>query len=184
MSAPCGSMPDMAATALTSPGDYAQLLGELERQVRSSHAAAMRAVNAQRLELYRTIGRSLLQPMQDGSSAEVLDRLSADLGSRFPGHITFSPTNLDYMRRFAEAWPDPAAAPPLEHLPWGHIRVLLDEAADPQARDWYAAAAVEHGWSENVLLQQILNATYVRGFAGPPDVEHRTPAGRSPTRRR
>ncbi|MEI4272161.1 alcohol dehydrogenase catalytic domain-containing protein [Klenkia sp. LSe6-5] len=26
-----------------------------------------------------------------------------------------------------------AVAPPLEHLPWGHIRVLLDQVTDPQA---------------------------------------------------
>ncbi len=48
-------------------GDYGQLLGGLERQVRSSHAAAMRAVNAQMLELYRSIGRSLLEPMPGSS---------------------------------------------------------------------------------------------------------------------
>ncbi len=88
------------------------------------------------------------------------------------------------MRRFADAWPDPAAAPPLEHLPWGHIRVLLDEAADPQARDWYAAAAVAHGWSENVLLQQILNRTHVRGFAPHPTTERRASPSRTSTRRR
>ncbi len=66
------------------------------------------------------------------------------------------------LRRFAEARPDPVVAPPLEHLPWGHIRVLLDGVADPHARDWYAAAAVRGGWSENVLLHQILNRTHER----------------------
>ncbi|MGY1761635.1 DUF1016 N-terminal domain-containing protein [Geodermatophilus sp. SYSU D00805] len=110
--------------------------------------------------------------------------MSTDLRRRFPGHITFSPTNLDYMRRFAAAWPDPGIAPPLNHLPWGHIRVLLDEVADPRARDWYAVAALEHGWSETVLLQQILNRTYVRGFAPHPATERRASAGRTSTRRR
>ncbi len=66
------------------------------------------------------------------------------------------------MRRFAEAWPDPAAAPSLEYLRWGHIRVLLDEVSDPRARDWYAAAAERHGWSENVLRHQILNGFHRR----------------------
>ena len=176
-------MPDMAATALPPPGDYGQLLDDLEQRVRSSRAAAMLMVNSQMLEMYRAIGRSLLQAMPGSSPAEVLHWVSADLGARFPGHITFSPANLDYMRRFAAAWPDPAAAPPLEHLPWGHIRVLLNEVADPQARDWYAAAAAEHGWAENVLLQQILNRTHVRGFTGRSTPQRRTSAGRTPTPR-
>ncbi|MGY1603110.1 DUF1016 N-terminal domain-containing protein [Geodermatophilus sp. SYSU D00815] len=153
----------MAATAFPPPGDYGELLDDLKRQVRSSRAATMRVANAQMLELYRTIGRSLLDRARDGRSAEVLDRVSADLRTRFPDSIAFSASNLDYMRRFAEAWPDPAAAPPLEHLPWGHIRVLLEEVSDPQVRDWYAAAAVRHGWSQDVLLHQILIRAHVRG---------------------
>ena len=70
------------------------------------------------------------------------------------------------MRRFAEAWPDPAAAPPLEHLPWGHVRVLLDEVSEPQARDWYAAAAVRHGWSQDMLMHQIFDRAQVHGRLG------------------
>ena len=159
----CGTMPHMAASASPPPTDYGQLLGDLRQQVRSSQAAAHRAVNAEMLALYRTIGRTLLDRMGDGWSAAVVEKMGADLRTQFPDMAALSPVNLDYMRRFAEAWPDPAAAPPLEHLPWGHIRVLLDEVADPPVRDWYAAAAVRHGWSQDVLLHQILNRTHVRG---------------------
>jgi predicted nuclease of restriction endonuclease-like (RecB) superfamily len=47
-------------------------------------------------------------------------------------------------------------------LPWGHIRTLLEKVHDPSARDWYAAAAAEHGWSHNVLLNQILGQAHLR----------------------
>jgi len=33
--------------------------------------------------------------------------------------------------------------------------VLLDRLDDQVARDWYAMAAVDNGWSRNVLLNQI-----------------------------
>ena len=163
LSVHCGTIPEMAATASPPPADYGQLLGDLQRHVRTSQAAARVAVNAEMLALYRTIGRTLLDRMGDGWSAAVVEKMGADLRTQFPDMAALSPVNLDYMRRFAEAWPDPAAAPPLEHLPWGHIRVLLDEVADPPVRDWYAAAAVRHGWSQDVLLHQILNRTHVRG---------------------
>jgi predicted nuclease of restriction endonuclease-like (RecB) superfamily len=40
--------------------------------------------------------------------------------------------------------------------------VLLDKLSDKQARDWYAAAAVQYGWSRAVLLNQIMNRTLER----------------------
>ena len=32
------------------------------------------------------------------------------------------------------------------------VENLLDKLEDQAERDWYAAAAAEHGWSRNVLL--------------------------------
>ncbi len=154
-------MPGMAGTGSPPPADYGQLLGDVREQLHSSRAAAHRAVNAEMQALYRTIGRSLLGRMREGWSVDVVEKLGVDLRAQFPNSIAFSPSNLDYMRRFAEAWPDPAA-PLLEQLPWGHIRVLLDEVAEPQLRDWYAAAAVRHGWSQDVLLNQIKAGSHRR----------------------
>lgn len=49
----------------------------------------------------------------------------------------------------------------------GHIRTLLDKPLSPEARQWYAAAAVEHGWSRNVLMNMIMNNTMERTGAAP-----------------
>lgn len=39
------------------------------------------------------------------------------------------------MRSFAEAWPafDPNVPQPVGHLPWGHIRTILDKRLEPEA---------------------------------------------------
>jgi predicted nuclease of restriction endonuclease-like (RecB) superfamily len=47
-------------------------------------------------------------------------------------------------------------------LPWGHIRTILDKNLGPEAGAWYAAAAVEYGWSRNVLLNMIMNKSMDR----------------------
>lgn len=47
-------------------------------------------------------------------------------------------------------------------LPWDHIRTSLDKAESPQARDWYADAALEFGWSHNVLLNMMMNRSMER----------------------
>lgn len=50
----------------------------------------------------------------------------------------------------------PVAPPePMASLPWGHNLLLLHKLEKPADRVWYAAKAVEHGWSRNVLALQI-----------------------------
>lgn len=44
---------------------------------------------------------------------------------------------------------------PFASLPWGHNLMLLHKLESPEDRLWYAAKAVEHGWSRNVLALQI-----------------------------
>lgn len=53
------------------------------------------------------------------------------------------------------------------HLPWGHIRMILDRTATAEERDWYAAAAVQYGWSRNVLLNMMMNRSMERTGAAP-----------------
>jgi predicted nuclease of restriction endonuclease-like (RecB) superfamily len=60
------------------------------------------------------------------------------------------------MRSLAEAWPHAEIVPQLVALlPWGHLRVLLDQLKDREEREWYLRAAVEYGWSRNALVLQI-----------------------------
>jgi Uncharacterized conserved protein len=49
----------------------------------------------------------------------------------------------------------------------GHIRTILDKAQSPEERDWYAAAAVEYGWSRNVLLNMMMNRSMQRTGTAP-----------------
>ncbi|WP_308113601.1 PDDEXK nuclease domain-containing protein [Arthrobacter sp. ISL-30] len=86
----------------------------------------------------------------------MVSRLSADIRNRFPGAKGFSPRNLRYMKSFAQAWPEfPMLQAPLATSPWYHQIALLEKLDDAATRLWYAAAAVEHGWSRNVLAHQI-----------------------------
>jgi len=56
------------------------------------------------------------------------------------------------MRAFAEAWPDAQIVQQaVGQLPWGHNLVLLARLKQPEHRLAYAQAAIEHGWSRNVL---------------------------------
>ena len=144
----------MTETTPFSPAEYGQLLGDLRRDVRAARSEALRRVNREMAELYRSIGQTLLE-RQDSWPADAVHRLEADLRAAFPDMAGLSGDNLMFMRRFAEAWPDPAAAPDVAALPWGHIRVLLAEVTDAAARDRFAAAALTYAWSRDDLLRHI-----------------------------
>ena len=79
-----------------------------------------------------------------------------------------SRSNPQYMRSFAEAWPafDPNVPRPVGHVPWGRIRTPR-QTSRAGARDSYSAAAVQHGWSRNVLMNMIMNKTLERTGAAP-----------------
>jgi len=107
------------------------------------------------------------------------NRLSHDLQAAFPGSRGFSPRNLRYMRTFAQSWPDEVWQQPAAELPWGHVMVLLDKLDDQAERDWYATAAAEHGWSRNVLLNQIMNRLHTRAGAAPSNFPTQLPTADS-----
>ncbi len=51
---------------------------------------------------------------------------------------------------------------PLAQLPWYHHLALLDKLDKPADRLWYAAKAVEFGWSRDILALQIDSALHLR----------------------
>ncbi|MDN3935606.1 PDDEXK nuclease domain-containing protein [Arthrobacter sp. YD4] len=159
---------------LVLPTGYTDLLRDLKTRVSSARITALRTVNTQLIELYWSIGRTILERQEAESwGSGVIGRLADDLRSEFPDMKGLSRSNLFYMRGFAAAWTDPIVQQPVGQLPWGHITVLLDKLETHDHRRWYAAAAVEHGWSRNVLMNMIMNKTLERTGAAPSNfVQH------------
>lgn len=159
----------MVSNGLALPVSYGNVLAELKDRVRSAQLQTQRQVNTALVQLYWSIGTTLLQQQQTASwGSGVVERLANDLRTEFPGMKGFSRRNLLYMRAFAAAWPTAEIVQQaVAQLPWGHATVLLDKLDDSAARDWYAASAAQHGWSRNVLLTQILNQTRERTGAAP-----------------
>ncbi|MFW0772263.1 PDDEXK nuclease domain-containing protein [Paenarthrobacter nitroguajacolicus] len=149
---------------LDLPLGYLALLDDLKETVKAARTKALRTINTQLIELYWAIGQGVRQQQeQQGWGSGVIKRLSEDLRREFPDMKGLSPRNIQYMTTFAAMWPEGAIAQQAAaQLPWGHIMVLLDKKLEPQLTDAYAAAAVEYGWSRNVLLNMIMNKTLER----------------------
>jgi predicted nuclease of restriction endonuclease-like (RecB) superfamily len=144
-------------SSLSLPVGYQELLKELKERIRAAQVRAAQAVTQELVLLYWTIGRDLSRRFQtEGWGTKINERLAKDLQAAFPGIEGFSPRNLRYMRAFAEAWPEPEILQQLvAKLPWGHNLRVLDRVKDRPTREWYLRTALEHGWSQNVLVHMI-----------------------------
>jgi predicted nuclease of restriction endonuclease-like (RecB) superfamily len=150
-------MRDQPAGLMPPPAGYADWLADLKGRIHTAQQRATLAVNRELVLLYWQIGRDILaRQAEQGWGAKVIDRLAHDLRVAFPEMKGFSPRNLKYMRAFAEAWPDTEFVQAvLAQLPWYHQLALLDKLPGPETRCWYAAQAIEHNWSRNILVMQI-----------------------------
>jgi predicted nuclease of restriction endonuclease-like (RecB) superfamily len=150
-------MSDQPVSLTPPPQGYVEWLAELKTRIHTAQQRATLAVNRELVLLYWQIGRDILAlQAEQGWGTKVIDRLAKDLRTAFPEMKGFSPRNLKYMRAFADAWGDEAfVQQAVARLPWGHNLVLLDRLPGPETRKWYAAKAIEHNWSRNVLVMQI-----------------------------
>ena len=146
------------------PSGYPELLQELKERIRAAQVRAALAVNRELVLLYWSIGRDLSRRFEnEGWGTKINERLSRDLQAAFPGVEGFSPRNLRYMRALAEAWPEPEILQQLiAKLPWGHNLRIMDRIKDRATREWYLRAALENGWSQNVLVHMISSHLYER----------------------
>ena len=148
---------DQPVLLTPAPEGYADWLADLKGRIHSAQQRATLAVNRELVLLYWHIGRDILaRQASQGWGSRVIERLAQDLRTAFPEMKGFSPRNLKYMRAFAEAWTDAEFVQEvLAQLPWYHQLALLDKLDSWESRRWYAAKAIEHNWSRNILVMQI-----------------------------
>ena len=176
-------------TKLSSlPPGYTEFLESLKARVRQAQTQAMLSVNRELIRLYWDLGREVAQRQEQANWGQhVLERLADDLQKALPGVGGFSRSNVFRMRAFYLAYRSPEmvaravrqtkrakvaqpvrqsdeAGPPepVALLPWGHNVVLIQKVKVSEQRLWYAAKALEHGWSRAVLTVQIETGLFAR----------------------
>jgi predicted nuclease of restriction endonuclease-like (RecB) superfamily len=94
----------------------------------------------------------------------VLEQLSKDLSSAFPGLKGFSRRNLYRIRGLYLAYKGESEFVPqaVAKIPWGHNIVILDKIKAPEERAWYVAQTTQYGWSRAILTHQIESGLYHR----------------------
>lgn len=170
-----------------TPSGYDIWRKELEQLIERSKFNAVMNVNKELLSLYWKIGNEILQKQKTlGWGAQVVDRLSADLGHRFPDDRGYSIRNLKNMRLFAKSYPnfpflqipyeemerlpimqaalaqlqtsqDGFVQVPLAQISWYHHISLMSKVKDNAPRAFYIIETAANGWSRDVMMTQIAN---------------------------
>ena len=160
--------------------NYLKTLEDIKQRVKTAQIKAHLSVNREMLILYWQIGKTILDKQkQEGWGTKITRKLSEDLRKEFSNIRGFSYTNLRYMQRFADTYPDllicPQSVGKLENkvfysnyanlilgIPWGHNREIIDRLETLEKRLWYAKKTIENGWSRNILSLQIKSNLYER----------------------
>ena len=115
--------------------DYIRWLGDMKSRIRSARLSAARTVNREVIRLYWDIGRGIIEKQQTlGWGKSVVETLSRDLQSEFPGIRGFSADNLWRMRQFYSEYSHESFLAQVEAA-WKHLKVAAFlEQAVPEIR--------------------------------------------------
>ena len=101
-----------------------------------------------------------------GWGSKVIDNLSKDITTAFPGIKGFSSRNLDYMTKFALTYRNYYDIQgELSKVSWSHNIILMSKLQNDDERNWYMNQSIENGWSRSVLNHQIEYKLYDRATA-------------------
>ena len=142
--------------------DYADLLKNIKDRITEAQYAALKSVNTELITLYWDIGQMILQKQRGRTwGQEVVQRVSKDLQSAFPGIKGFSASNLWRMKLFHETYAhNKKLAPMVREIAWSHNLIIMERCKDDLQREFYIRMTRRFGWSKNVLIHQIENQTY------------------------
>lgn len=167
---------------------YAELLGQIKLRIRQGQTHAVLSANAELILTYWDIGRMILERQtREGWGASVIPRLSRDLRNELPEVKGFSDRNIKLMVQFYREYPsltpigqravaqltDKSPAAPeqgdaelmqrlVAQLLWAQNVLLMQKVKDIPTRCWYAHAAIEQGWSRDILLHMIKGRAHER----------------------
>jgi len=167
---------------------YAELLGQIKLRIRQGQTRAVLSANAEMILTYWDIGRMILERQErEGWGASVIPRLSRDLRNELPEVKGFSERNIKLMVQFYREYPSlspigqravaqltdkrPAAQEQndaelmqrlVAQLLWAQNVLLMQKVKDRPTRCWYAHAAIEQGWSRDILLHMIKGRAHER----------------------
>lgn len=136
--------------------------------IKQSHTNAIRAVNAELINLYWNIGAYINQKIEQAEWGDsVVTELAKYIQQNEPYVKGFSDKNIWRMKQFYETYKDfPKLSPLLREISWSHNLAIFSRCKTGEEREFYLKIAKEESYSFRVLDRQISTSLFERTMIG------------------
>ena len=137
-----------------SKNEFVGIINNIKNEIKTTQIRTTQQVNSNLIMMYFRIGKILSEIT--ANDIYFIQHVSTELKMEFPDMKGFSDRNLRSMRKFYNEYKDNKTRKQLvSELSWGHNILLMQKIKDQNIRETYIRAAIENGWSRNVLAMQI-----------------------------
>jgi predicted nuclease of restriction endonuclease-like (RecB) superfamily len=143
--------------------EYKEFLQEVKQRIKSNQAKAALAVNSSLIQLYWSIGKLIAEKQTAYSwGTNIIDQLSLDLKTDFPGMSGFSARNLRDTKRFYLFYSSPIwrqAVAKLGNTPNHHELTATNNKESPENQSLIILQQVvaEIPWGHHLLILNKIN---------------------------
>lgn len=132
--------------------------------VNEARSRALRAVNAEMIQMYWNVGEYLSKLCADASYGDkVIPEVAAYIAHEAPGLKGFTQRGLFRMKQFYEAYcEDEIVSPVVTQLSWTNHLIILSGAKTAEARRFYVQLCIKERYSKRELERQIDSSYYER----------------------
>ncbi len=145
---------------------YREFFSEIKARIRKAQISALVSVNRELIDLYLSIGQSIvLKQEEHGWGKSVVELLAKELQAEFIGAKGFSMSNLWRMRNLYLAYKDHSKlAQIVREISWSNNIVIVEKCKDILEREYYIQMTRHHSWSRDALSTAIKNQSYERSL--------------------
>jgi predicted nuclease of restriction endonuclease-like (RecB) superfamily len=141
---------------------YKDFVSNIKQRIHSAQYEAMKAVNKQQIQLNWDIGQMIVEKQeQHGWGKSIVEQLSKDLQTEFPGQRGWSARNLWLMKQLYETYRhNEFLQPMVAEIGWTHNVRIMSKCKDDLERKFYIRMTRKYGWTKDVLTNQIEGNSY------------------------
>ena len=142
------------------PGQFDEVIHIID----NARSRAMKAVNAELIQMYWEIGSYVSGRVKDGGwGKSVVADFSEFLQAHYPGTKGFSAQNIWRMKQFYETYCDNEKLSPLvREIPWTSNLLIMTGCKTDEAREFYLRLCIANRYTKRELDRQIGSMLYER----------------------
>lgn len=154
--------------------EYNLWVKDIKKRYQQSQIKAAVQVNSELLKFYWSLGRDIINLHAENRwGTHFFENLSQDIKSMIPDVKGFSTTNLRYMKRYYQLFPDvdekligenvAQVGAEIYKIPWGHVKCIINKCRNnPLKAIFYVHKTIEHNWSRAILMNFLDTDLYER----------------------